>query len=1251
MNINVNRISLIAASFVSLGAACFAQATWPFVPKDQSATVTLTPPSIIEDNKDVAKRNLLTPISVTFTHEPLPIDHRGPVEKLWGWVDIRDNYNGDPDVGIEGGIGWNSLSAGNIFPPDNTMAVGPNNIIAATNSGMRFYSKAGAQQFNTSWGTFFSGIQPGSTFTSDPKVLYDEGSGRWFVLILALKSNLYSYHLIAVSDDSDPNGTWKKYVLDSTLNGAVASGYWSDYPGLGVSPEAIYITGNMFNIATGGFGYVKLRIIPKQQLLDFAASLTYSDIWNIKNADNSIASTIQPANTYGTSQAPFLANVNGSSRINVFGVNNPLGSPTLTVRNLPVTSFGAATTAQQLGGTTRLDTIDTRVYNSVWRNNKIWFGHTISSSGGAGSRWYSVNTGSWPGSISMSNTGTASVASVYQWFPSVAVNTDDTMVMDFSRASTTEFASIYYSYRYATDPANTLTGPISAFAGTHYYTGEGGTPVRWGDYSTTIADPADKNNFWMFNEYCLSVGSTWVTRVQCVGIAAPGAPTTIVADDKTGQITSTVVLTATLTKTSDGSLLGGKTIAFKVAGVSVGSAVTNASGVASLNYVMPEPGGTGNQVIQADFGGDGTCANSTDTANLTVTPANTITTVNPASGMIGQTVALSGNLKRATDNTPLGSRSLSFKVSGNLAGSGGTDGSGNASVNYYIGEGVGVGNKTLDANFNGDAIYIASSDTDVLTVNKATTSLTVPNQAGDFAGSATLTATLKRTTDNANLVGRTVSFKIDGGSVGSGVTNGSGVASYNYTIVVGVGGHTITAEFAGDATHLSTSNTGTLTVNQANTAISVLGVTGQIGETVSLSATLSRSTDGALLSGQTVSFTVDGNGAGSGVTNGSGVASVNYTIPESGGTGAHTIGASFAGDPNHNGSSNTGTLTVNKANTAIFVAGAAGLIGETVSLSALLSRSTDGALLSGQTVSFTVDGNGAGSGVTNGSGVASVSYTIPESGGTGAHTIGASFAGDPNHNGSSNTGTLTVNKAPTDLSVPNQAGSTGGSVNLTATLSRTTDGANLAARSVDFKIDGGLVGSGVTNGSGVASYSYTIVVGAGSHTITAEFAGDSTHLSTSGTGNLDVTNTNATVTGNVELQNLAISPAGFAATIEFRTPSTLTVIYSDTITLDGSGDYSVANVPAGTYDVAVKFSNWLRQVLPSVVVSTPTTAGVNFSLVNGDADDSNSVDVNDLNEIFGNFTLTGDGDIDWDGIVALPDLNIVIVNFAQIGQD
>jgi hypothetical protein len=58
-----------------------------------------------------------------------------------------------------------------------------------------------------------------------------------------------------------------------------------------------------------------------------------------------------------------------------------------------------------------------------------------------------------------------------------------------------------------------------------------------------------------------------------------------------------------------------------------------------------------------------------------------------------------------------------------------------------------------------------------------------------------------------------------------------------------------------------------------------------------------------------------------------------------------------------------------------------------VVLSATLSRTTDGTLLSGKTLKFLVDNVQVGTGVTNGSGVATFSYSIPAGAALGAHPL------------------------------------------------------------------------------------------------------------------------------------------------------------------------------------------------------------------------------------------------------------------------
>jgi F5/8 type C domain-containing protein len=95
--------------------------------------------------------------------------------------------------------------------------------------------------------------------------------------------------------------------------------------------------------------------------------------------------------------------------------------------------------------------------------------------------------------------------------------------------------------------------------------------------------------------------------------------------------------------------------------------------------------------------------------------------------------------------------------------------------------------------------------------------------------------------------------------------------------------------------------------------------TGSYNGTAALSATMT--SGGQPVPGKSIDFTLNGNSAGSAVTNGSGVA----TIPAASlaGINANTyptgVGASFAGDINYAAASGTNSLTVNPANQTITV--------------------------------------------------------------------------------------------------------------------------------------------------------------------------------------------------------------------------------------------------------------------------------------------------------------------------------------------
>jgi hypothetical protein len=289
------------------------------------------------------------------------------------------------------------------------------------------------------------------------------------------------------------------------------------------------------------------------------------------------------------------------------------------------------------------------------------------------------------------------------------------------------------------------------------------------------------------------------------------------------------------------------------------------------------------------------------------------------------------------------------------------------------------------------------------------TLLQLPDVAGLGGQKVLLRAAIRRYSDGQFLVGQTVTFQVDGTTVGTAVTQSNYIASLNYTIPASLtpGVHTLSASFAGDVNYNASSRNATLTVHD-NTLLQLPPVSGVAGQSVLLRAAVRRYPDGVFLAGKTVTFKIDGTTVGSAVTQSNFIASLNYTIPASLGPGSHTLTASFAGDSDYNACTQTSTL-IASYNTLVQLPNVSGSAGKSVLLRAAIRRYPDGQFLAGQTVTFRVDGTTVGSAVTQSDFIASLSYTIPANLSNGAHTLKAIFAGGGGYNASSQTATLTVN--------------------------------------------------------------------------------------------------------------------------------------------------------------------------------------------------------------------------------------------------
>jgi hypothetical protein len=480
-----------------------------------------------------------------------------------------------------------------------------------------------------------------------------------------------------------------------------------------------------------------------------------------------------------------------------------------------------------------------------------------------------------------------------------------------------------------------------------------------------------------------------------------------------------------------------------------------------------------------------------------------------------------------------------------------------------------------------------------LTDTRDSSSLSDVSGTATFGGTATLTATLTSGTKGTPISGVTVAFSLDGAFAGLAVTSSSGVATLSgvpTSAAVGTDTGGVLAYYAGSIQNKTSAASGDLTVSQSATSLSAVSGTATFGGTATLTATLKSSATSQALSGQNVSFTLDGTSVGTATTDSNGVATLSgVTTTDAAGTHTGVVEASFAGNSGHGAATNaTGDLTVSKSDTTLGTVSGAASFGGTATLTATLTSSTTSHGISGETVTFTLDGTSVGTAMTNSSGVATLTG-VATSDPVGTHTgvVVASFAGDSNYNAAANgTGDLTVSKSDTTLGSVSGAASFGGTATLTATLTSSTTSHGISGETVTFTLDGTSVGTAMTNSSGVATLTGVATsdpVGTHTGVVVASFAGDSNYnAATNGTGDLTVSQATTSITS-------------VSGTLSSGTAN-LTATLMSTVTNQGISGVSV-EFTIGTTDVgpATTDSNGVATLSVSTTATSGTAVAAAFA--------------------------------------------------------
>ncbi|MCI0890717.1 MAG: hypothetical protein J4O04_07905, partial [Chloroflexi bacterium] len=354
---------------------------------------------------------------------------------------------------------------------------------------------------------------------------------------------------------------------------------WMDYPGLGVSPDALVVTGNLFancNMVGCAFRGTKIRVFDKAELYDGDATATFVDI--DRNANQ--GGTVQPAHHFGTTPANtfYLLQRWNSTFLNVLVLTGVPGSPALSTQLLNTAdqgvcftpSSGSLGSAPQGGTTKDIDTLCQRMMSAVWQDGSLW--GTNTGSDGADSRtivqWFEVETNGFPsGTPSVRQHGVIDGGTgEFTYMPSISVDACNNVAMTYTQSSSSRFPEMRYTGRLFGDTLNSVQAPVIAKASAFFFDDFTGVPdrgpvERWGDYSATVIDPANQS-FWIAGEYAKVAASgggnngrwgTWLTNFTfgcspvditvadgsvAFGIVALGATV-----DSTGDVQTITVVT------------------------------------------------------------------------------------------------------------------------------------------------------------------------------------------------------------------------------------------------------------------------------------------------------------------------------------------------------------------------------------------------------------------------------------------------------------------------------------------------------------------------------------------------------------------------------------------------------------------------------------------------------------------------------------------------------------------------------------
>jgi len=397
-----------------------------------------------------------------------------------------------------------------ISPPDTQLAAGPTLLIEAVNSTLSAWTRDGTFISSRDFAAFFP--VPSNQFFTDPRILYDPLSQRWFVSGLSVTAGLDdSLVYVAASTGAAPDiqdpASWHVFALPATRAGIVR-----DQPKLGVSSDKVVISWNDFNSQKQFVGS-ETWVLQKSDLLT-GGTVEYAFF----NPDP-YRFNLVPAQALSPASTAYLV-YNNSMVFNYGSLGIVWLTGTPSAKNVAWNEVDPAITptsmppdGAQPGNGPGIATNDDRTLSAVWQYGLLWTGTNTACMPPGDAVIRSclrliqiLTVGAAPRITQSFDVGQAGMDLYY---PAVTMDAAGNAYVSFTLSSASLYPTAATLVQRA-GVANVVSGVIPFQNGTGIYnlTACAGGENRWGDYSAAVPDPLDPSSVWVTAEYSATTATS-----------------------------------------------------------------------------------------------------------------------------------------------------------------------------------------------------------------------------------------------------------------------------------------------------------------------------------------------------------------------------------------------------------------------------------------------------------------------------------------------------------------------------------------------------------------------------------------------------------------------------------------------------------------------------------------------------------------------------------------------------------------------